>query len=264
MNSSPPPTPGLTASGAGDISNFTVSAPTYSSGTWTWSVAPTSTANSGSYSFGATLGTLSATSNQFRVVQFICPASGGPSCNGTSNFGTAGQGKLNIANTLGSPILLDFQPGGAAAPLGCNNDVNIPSHTWNRAFFLDASGNKVYFPAVALDFTWGSQMLQITYMVRNSEWVQTAATRGNQDIEFCAEARHQNSTPGLKFVGKYGDATLDTTTGMWSGVLATVSNPSKVTTDPVVCGHGGVTISGETWRTWTMCIPYDWDYKITN
>ena len=190
VRSNPPPTPVLTASGAGDISNFTVSAPMYSSGTksWTWSVAPKSTANSGSYRFGATLGTLSATSSTFRVVQFICPASGGPSCNGTSNFGTAGQGKLNIANTLGSPILLDFQPGGAAAPLGCNNDVNIPSHTWNRAFFLDASGNKVYFPAVALDFTWGSQMLQITYMVRNSEWVKTEATRGNQDIDFCAEA----------------------------------------------------------------------------
>lgn len=262
VNSNPPPTPSLTASGAGDISNFDVSVPNYDSGTkrWSWTVTPKSSANSGVYTFGATLGDLvAAASSPFRVAQFVCP----PSCDGTSNFGTAGQGKLKIANTLGSSIALDFQPGGAeTVPLGCDNAPTVPSHTWNRAYYLDASQNKVYFPAVALNFTWGSNMLQVTYMVRNSEWVLTAATRGNQDIDFCAEARHQNATPGAKFLGKYGDATFDTSTGMWSGVLATVSNPSKVKTDPAVCGRGSQDISGETWRTWTICIPYDWDWGV--
>jgi len=268
VNSNPPPTPVLSAAGAGDLSNFDVtSGPNYDSGTkrWSWTVAPKSTANSGVYTFGATLGDLvAAPSNSFRVAQFVCPASGGPSCDGTSNFGTPGQGKLKIANTLGSSIALDFQPGGAATvPLGCNNDPNVPSHTWNRAYYLAADGvTKIYFPAVALDFTWGSNMLQVTYMVRNSEWVLTAATRGNQDIDFCAEARHQNATPGAKFVGKYGDATFDTSTGMWSGVLATVSNPTKVKKDPAVCGRGSQDISGETWRAWTICIPYDWDWGV--
>jgi hypothetical protein len=262
VNSNPPPTPSLTASGAGDISNFDVSAPTYDSGTkhWNWTVTPKSSANSGVYTFGATLGDMvAAPSSSFRVAQFVCP----PSCDGTSN-NTAGQGKLKIANTLGSPIALDFQPGGAAiVPLGCDNDPTQTNHTWNRAYYLAADGvTKIYFPAVALNFTWGSNMLQVTYMVRNSEWVLTAATRGNQDIDFCAEARHQTATPGAKFVGKYGDATFDTSTGMWSGVLATVANPTKVKKDPAVCGRGSQDISGETWRTWTICIPFDWDWGV--
>ena len=261
VNSSPPPTPLLTASGAGDIGNFTVSALGYDSGTksWRWSVTPTPSA-SGLYTFRATLGDLvAAPSSSFRVAQFVCP----PSCDGTSN-NTAGQGKLKIANTLGSSIALDFQPGGAeTVPLGCDNDLTLPNHTWNRAYYFAADGvTKVYFPAVALNFSWGANMLQVTYLVRNSEWVLTAATRGNQDIDFCAEARHQFSTPGAKFVGKYGDATFDPSTGMWSGVLATVSNPTKVKKDPAVCGRGSQDISGETWRTWTICIPYDWDWGV--
>jgi len=262
VNSNPPPTPVLSATGQdnpGTIDNFVVTGPTYSSTTkyWSWTVATTSSTPSGLYKFTATLGDLApATSNSFRVAQFVCP----PSCEGTSS-NTAGQGKLNIANTLGSAIALDFQAGGSTTiPAGC--DGTAPNRTWNRAYYLDADGNKIYFPAVSLNFTWGSNMLQVTYMVRNSEWTLTAATRGNQDIDFCAEARHQNSSPGEKFVGKYGDATFDTTTNMWSGVLATVSNPTKVKKDPAVCGRGTQDISGETWRTWTICIPYDWDWGI--
>src|SRR5262245_34467206 len=268
-NSNPPPTPVLSATGPGGagISNFTVTAgPTYSSTTksWSWTVNPKSTAPSGNYTFGATLGDLAATSNPFRVVQFVCPAGGGPSCNGTSNFGNEGQGNLNIANSLATPVLLDFSAGGAAAPAGCNG--SSAGTTWNRAFYL-VNGNPVYFPAVTLDFSWGSNMLQVTYMVRNSQWVLTEATRGNQDIEFCAVARHQTAALNdgtHPFAGKYGPATWDGTN--YSGVLDTVSNPSKVKTDgtgsPAVCGRGGATIGGENWRTWTVCIPIDWDWGI--
>jgi hypothetical protein len=271
VNSNPPPMPILSATGAGGIGNFVVTAgPTYSSTTktWSWTVKPTSTATSGTYNFVATLGTLTATSSPVRVVQFVCPAGGGPSCNGTSNFGNAGQGKLNIANTLATPILLDFSAGGATAPLGCNNDLNDPTHTWNRAYYFAADGvTPIYFPAVTLDFTWGTTMLQVTYMVRNSQWTLTAATRGNQDIDFCAVARHQTAALNdgqHPFAGKYGNAAWDGAN--YSGVLAAVSNPTKVNTDgtgsPAVCGRGSQDISGETWRTWTICIPYDWDWGV--
>jgi len=269
VNSNPPPTPILSATGAGGIGNFVVtSGPTYNSGTksWSWAVKPTSTATSGTYNFVVTLGTLTATSTPVRVVQFVCPAGGGASCNGTSNFGNAGQGKLNIANTLATPVLLDFSPADpAAAPAGCSNTT--PGTTWNRLYYFDANGNRVNFPAVTLDFSWGSNMLQVTYMVRNSEWTQSAATRGNQDIEFCAVARHQTAALNdgqHAFAGKYGPAAWDGTN--YSGVLDTVSNPSKVKTDgtgsPAVCGRGGTTIGTETWRTWTVCIPIDWDWGI--
>jgi hypothetical protein len=65
------------------------------------------------------------------------------------------------------------------------------------------------------------------------------------------------------------DAVWDEEDGLFWGVLATVSNPSKVKAggDPAVCGRGGQDLptglggSSETWRTWTICIPYDWDWK---
>jgi hypothetical protein len=277
-------TPVLTATGPGTISDFNVPAPTYNSTTkaWTWTgVTAKSTAPSGSYTFTATLGTLDpATSNPFRVAQFVCSASS--SCDNTSDLATVGHGKLTIANTLSSPVSLDFQTGLDPVPLGCDNDPNNPTdsndptHTWSR-LYIDVNGNGVadasdtYFPAVALDFNWGSQMLQVTYMVRNSDWVLTNAARGNNDIEFCAVARHQTAAwngtgPDARpFVGKYGPSAWDGSN--FSGVLTTVSNPSKVKTNgtgsPAVCGRGGFTDGfGVTWRTWTVCIPYDWDWKM--
>ena len=285
INSSPPPTPSLKAFSAGvDLSAYFsgINAPSYSGGYWTWNVAPQSSAPSGVYTFLATLGTtLAATSNPFRVVQFICPPTGGPSCDGTS-LGSSGlaPGKLKIANTLSGSVLLDFQAGLNPVPLGCNNDPNNPNdssdptHTWNR-LFIDTNGDgkgDVFFPAVALDFNWGNKMLQVTYMVRNSDWVVTNAARGNNDIELCAVAQHQeaarnNGVETDKFAGKYGPSTWDPNTKTYSGVLTTVSNPSKVKTDgtgsPAICGRGNfVDLSGVTWRAWTVCIPFDWDYKF--
>lgn len=276
--------PVLTVTGPGAISDFTITGPTYSSTTkyWTWNVTPHSDAPSGSYTFTATLGTLDpVTSNPFRVAQFVCSASS--SCDNTSNLTTVGQGKLTIANTLSSPVALDFQTGLSPVPLGCDNDPNNPNdsndptHTWNR-LYIDVNGNGVadasdtYFPAVALDFNWGSQMLQVTYMVRNSDWVLTNAARGNNDIELCAVAQHQdpNRNTGAeadKFDGKYGRSTWDPITKTYSGVLTTVSNPSKVKTNgtgsPAICGRGNfVDASGVTWRAWTVCIPTDWDWKM--
>ena len=118
-------------------------------------------------------------------------------------------------------------------------------------------------------------MLQVTYLVRNSEWVLTNAARGNQDIEFCVGARHQldtqkNGPPpsGVTFMGKYGVATWNATDELFYGVIYSVANPSKVTTDPAVCGRGGVDLATgpngatEQWRSWTICIPIDWDFSI--
>ena len=149
----PAPTPSLSATGAGTIANFvvarrTTAATTAPRSTWTWNVTPKSSAPSGVLQVrrDARDDPDARQSNTFRVVQFICPPSGGPSCDGTSNFGTAGQGKLKIANTLGSPILLDFQVGaGATPPVGCNG--TSPGTTWNRAYYIDArSATEVYFP----------------------------------------------------------------------------------------------------------------------
>lgn len=263
-------TPSLTASGptGGSIANFNVPAPTYDSNTKVWSwVGVTANANapSGSYTFTATLGTLDpANSTPVLVANFVCP----PSCDNSSNLNLNDHapGRLKIADTFGSPVALDFQSDlGATLPAGCNN--TSAGTTWNR-LSIDTNGDgtgDVFFPAVALNFNYGdAKLLQITYQVRNSDWVLTNAARGNNDIEFCVVARHQ--TQALNdgnngFTGKYGPSKWDGTN--YSGVLTTVSNPSKVKSDPAVCGRGGFTdVSGVTWRTWTVCIPYDWDWKM--
>jgi hypothetical protein len=272
-------TPTIAATGAGTTLNFDFGSPVNNNGTWSWPNAkPKADAPSGLYNLVVTLGSLTATSDSdlspsapgnqpFRVADYVCVPESPTSCNDlTSHLNTGAQGKLSIANTLGSPIALDFQLGLDPVPLGCNNAT--PGQTWNRTYFGDPP---VYFPAVALDFTEHEKdMLQVTYAIRNSEWVLTNAARGNQDIEFCAVARHQTArwngdgAEPRPFSGKYGPAQWDGTN--YSGVLTTVSNPSKVKTDgtgsPAVCGRGTQDISGETWRTWTVCIPWDLDYKM--
>jgi hypothetical protein len=225
-------------------------------------VTANSTAPSGSYTFTATLGSLDpVNSNPVNVAEFVCP----PSCDNTSNL-TGKPAKLTIADTFGSPVALDFQLGLGATPPGCQ--------TWNRTY-IDVNGNGIadpadtYFPAVALAFNYGNaKMLQVTYMIKNSDWALTTAARGNNDIELCAVAQHQDATRNNgadadKFAGKYGPSTWDQNTKTYSGVLTTVSNASKAKTDPAICGRGGFTdVSGVTWRTWTVCIPFDWDWKM--
>jgi hypothetical protein len=250
-------------------SDFSFGSATYSSSTlsWTWPNAmPTSTAD-GYYNLVATLGSMTATSDSnsttngnqpFQVVDSLCPA--GQTCPpvaSNSDPNAAGTGALGIdTTTLQAPVILDFGPPGGAS---CD--------PWpNRASYLDSSGNRVYFPAVELSYTWGVKMLKVTYYIRNSEWVLTDTSRGNQDAEFCVGAHHQNmpNDDGTHpFIGKYGPAGTHWDGTNYFAVVKTVANPSKVGSDPVICGRGNkdLTFNGvtETWRGSTLCIPYDWD-----
>lgn len=274
--------PSLAATGAGTTSNFDgISTATYDSTTktWSWPLSPQASAPSGTYNLVASAnGFSSVTSNSFRVADSVCAPN--TTCDTTSNLGNGPTGKVTLTNTLQLPLVLDFQPGGG--PLSCS--------PWNQASFTDPNDptKTLYFPAVRMDYSWGSTMLQVTYKVRNDQWVLTNVSRGNQDADFCVGARHQfqtNLNDGQHpFVGKY---TTSTQTGVrWGcadpvngcavgeqpaywGVLANVSNPQKVKSggDPAVCGRGTqdildpATNATVTWRTWTICIPYDWDWS---
>jgi hypothetical protein len=273
--------PSLAANGAGTTSDFDFGVPSYDSTsfTWTWPDAmPKATAPSGLYNLVATATGSSATSDSdpntagiqpFQVADSVCPAGQNcPPAESNTDPNAEGAGALGINNTLSGPVTLDFGPGGGEAK--CS--------PWNRAFYTDGSGTTVYFPSVVLNYNWGQKMLQVTYLVRNSEWVLTNVSRGNQDIEFCVGARHQVNTQengdpatnssAVPFTGKYGPATWKDTDQLFWGVISTVSNPNKVTTDPAVCARGTVDLSTgvngatEKWRSWTICIPYDWDFSI--
>ena len=231
---------------------------------WTYPDAePTTAAPSGLYTLTATRGGATAPSQQFRVTTAICP----PTCDVTSNLGGP-ESQVGITNTLGSSIAIDFASGSEGSEARCD--------PWNRAY-IGSGENKVYLPGVVLDFAWQVDgMLKVVYRVRNSEWTLTNVARGNNDIEFCAGARHgvrtnENNYPslgGVPFTGKNGvAATWSPNDGLFWGILASVPNAAKVKTDPAVCARGtqdlrtGLGGTFETWRTWTICIPYDWDWK---
>jgi hypothetical protein len=252
-------------------SQFAVGARSYSGSptfTWSWPTMPNSNAQSGLYNLVVSAGGYTAVKSDsnvaagnqeapFRVADFSCPVGPDPCDELSPASGNQAAGGVTLTNPFLTPIALDFEPGGTGYEC-------VP---WpNRASYTDASGTK-YFPAVTLDYTWGEKLLKVTYRIRNSDWLLTEPAQGNQDIEFCAIARHQTvalNDGNHPFVGKYDVAFVD---GFYVGVLATVSNPNKVATDgsgsPAVCQRGTTTdITGVTWRTWTICIPIDWDWGV--
>ena len=276
------------AGSAGATTDWTgLGSGTYSSSTlsWTWAAAkPNLTAPSGGYNLVATVGSMTATSDSsatttgdqpFQVVDLACNP--GQTCSDFSQpNGNQTSGGVQFTNTLGTPVTVNFVPGGG--PQACT--------PWNRASFTDPTTNQtLYFPGVTLNVTRGAgdtSTLKVTYLVRNSEWVLTNVSRGNQDIDFCVGAKHQaaalngdGATPD-PFTTKYGDDArwgcedpLSTTCSdpqFW-GVVPDVSNPNKVGSDPAVCARGTTNLPDPnnnntvvTWRTWTHCIPTDWDY----
>jgi hypothetical protein len=276
-------TPDLSVAAGSDgaTSDFSFGSATYNSSTlsWSWPAAePNSTAPSGSYNLTATLGSMTATSDSdstasgnqpFQVTDSICPAGQiCPPVESNPDPNAEGSGAVGINNTLPGPVTLDF-----------GYDLTTKCDPWpNRAFYVDSAGNTVYFPDVTLNYNWGQKMLQVTYLVRNSEWVLTSPSQGNQDVEICVGARHQvrtheNGDPAtnpsaVPFAGKYGAAKWNNGDKLFYGVINSVSNPTKVRSDPVICGRGTVSLPtgpggiSETWRSWTVCIPYDWDIHL--
>lgn len=261
---------------------------TYNSSTLSWSwpnAKPKPAAPSGGYNLVAALGSMTATSDSnvtmtgnqpFQVVDLACDP--GQTC---SDFSLPHDDQtvsgVQFKNTLSTAVIVNFVPGGG--PKACD--------PWHRASFTDASGQTLYFPGVTLNVTrqaGDTSMLKITYLVRNSEWVLTDVSRGNQDIDFCVGAKHQNTSLNGDgshpdpFTTKYGfdarwgcedpSATASCAEKLFWGVIPSVSNPNKVGSDPAVCARGTVDLLtgpggiSETWRTWINCVPNDWDYGI--
>lgn len=214
----------------------------------------------------------------FSIVNGLCPPNTTDTqhltstCSLTSDLNS---GILESGVTINNHQL----PGSIGIDFAASSEGAGKCDPWTRASYT-VGGQTYYFPGVSLDFDTATSvgLLKVVYRVRNADWVLTDASRGNNDIEICAGARHGdlsraswnapngtgNSTP---FIGKYGPAQWNAGDGLFWGVLASVSNPSKVTSDPVVCGSGtqnlatGLNGAVETWRTWTICIPADWDWK---
>jgi hypothetical protein len=101
------------------------------------------------------------------------------------------------------------------------------------------------------------------------------------DIQICAGARHADSanattqgSTSRAFMGRDNiKAKWDTSTGLYWGVLARIPNCNRARDlpdgdgvldgilDPALCAWGTVDIGGVLYRSATVLVPYDWDWK---
>ena len=92
-------------------------------------------------------------------------------------------------------------------------------------------------------------MLQVTYEIRNSDWVRrtprVATTTSNSAPWRSIWMRPGTMGPSGQVRREVRPFYWDQNTKTYSGVLTTVSNPSKVKTDgtgsPAICGRGNFT-----------------------
>lgn len=261
VNPDPAVFTGLTASGPDAVG-------AYAGKQWTFSVVGKVSGTGYALQAGDTI-----SDPTFSIADGVCqPNTTDPehldsSCSLTSDLnGGVLESGVTINNHKLTPITINFAAGSTATGKCAN---------WAQATYQVGDDTYV-FPGVELDLVWGGGVLQVIYRVRNADWVLTDAARGNNDIEICVGAKHQEASkngvgPSADpFTTKFGeDAVWNGVDGLFWGVLPTVSNPSKVKAggDPAVCSRGnqdlptGLNGSSETWRTWTVCIPFDWDWK---
>ena len=184
---------------------------------WTFSVTGNVSGTGYALQAGSTI-----SSPTFSIAAGLCPPNTTDNqhlvstCSLTSNLNG---GILESGVTINNHKL----PGSIAIDFEALSEGAEECDPWTRASYTVGS-TKYYFPGVSLDFEADADagLLTVVYRVRNADWVRTAASRGNNDIEICAGARHgvntvQNDYPpspthpsgtGVPFIGKYGGGAL--------------------------------------------------------
>ncbi len=268
---------GLTATGPStDFSGLEPVPYDTTSRSWKFPAAmPNTSATSGRYTLSATGFGSTATSREFEVADAVCLP--GVSC--LSFYNTGGEGSAGSDVSAGFTVSLNYAEGGDPQCTPTTEDGG----TWNQAYYV-VGGDAITFPSVSLSYSWGDDVLQLKYYIPNDQWTQTQTSRGNSDIEFCFEGVHEltSNLPVYAFPVKEGfsepaplpstdtqapgyavcrNTDNDADCELFYGVLPTVPNPNKVKAggDPAVCARGNEDIGGVTYRTWTICIPRDWD-----
>jgi hypothetical protein len=273
--------PVLSASGAGTIASFDgASNPVYSTTAKTWSwpdLSPKLSATSGAYTLGASMGSLSTTSNEFEVVDCVPDTSGNCNSSGVILNPNGDTGASILGSGIASPIVLSFDP----SPLsGGGEKICSEGWGWKQLKYTLPDGTEGVFAAVGAEWEYqtnptGDRYLKLTTYLRNDLYVKTNPSNTN-DIQVCAGARHahtanattQDSTERA-FTGRASiKAKWDTETGLYWGVLERIPNCNRARDldrdgilDPALCGWGTQDVGGVLYRTATVLIPYDWDWK---
>jgi hypothetical protein len=267
---------GTTTSASSSFTGLTSAA---QDATKTWSFSVTGTVSGAGYSLRAGSGAQATDSDTFTIYDCVPTGTSGtcdipftPTGDGSSGASVSGTG-------LGSGIALSFESISPAGAAMCSEGWG-----WSALTFPpQPPDGRTTFDGMALsDFTYadtqqGTGFLKVTTYLRNDLYVLTNPSNTN-DIQICAGARHAHSdnatTQGSTeraFMGRDGiKAMWDTSTELYWGVLARIPNcnrardlssPTDGILDPALCAWGTTDIEGVTYRTATVLVPYDWDWK---
>jgi hypothetical protein len=248
----------------------------------------TSTASSGEWSFsvvGAVSGqdyslkANTARSSYFAIADCI-PTNGTCNVGFTDNGdGTGGGAFSGSGLTAGSGIVLSFETIPASGAAICNAGWG-----WSPLTFPpQPPDGRTNFDGITLgtfSFSKTTGFMKATTYLRNDLFVLSSPNQTN-DIQVCAGAAHSNPSipngpPDNAFMGRnstkaqWDPVTSTGGTNLYWGVLARIPNCNKAPDlnndgilDPALCGWGTWTDpnTGILYRTATVLIPYDWDWK---
>jgi hypothetical protein len=246
-----PPFTGLTSTGQD------------STQTWVFSVTGTKS-GTGYQLVAAGSGAQEADSNTFAISDCVPDISG--SCSSTTIFSSDGStaSQFSGSGIVGSGLNVTYAPLPATGRQICETGWG-----WMPMTFGSPPRSFDGITLESFSYAQPTGFLKMTIYFRNDLYVQTTASQTN-DIQICAGVRHTNSPPVGAWMGRNGIPAQDDGTGEFWGVLARVPNCAKTPDvnkdgilDPVLCGWGTVTLSdGFSYRSATVLVPYDWDFKV--
>lgn len=234
---------------------------------WTFSGVTGTVSGSG---YALTAGT--TTSSTFTIADCV-PVNGVCSVGFTDNGDGTGGGSFSGSGlTADSSIVMGFDdtlPAAAAAI--CNTGWG-----WSPLTFPpQPPDGRTNFDGITLGtFSMSPKgFVKATFYLRNDLFVLSSPSNTN-DIQICAGAAHSvlPNDGSNGFMGRNGIPSVfdggPGHTNMYWAVLARIPNCNKAPDlngdnilDPALCAWGTQTINGVDYRTATVLIPYDWDWK---
>jgi hypothetical protein len=258
-----PLTLGATQNGNAADANFsglTANSPDAGNQQWTFSV----TGNVSGQGYALTAGATSSAPPSFTIADCI-PVNGVCSVGFMGSGDGLGGGAFNGSGlNPDSAIVLSFASIPASGAAICQAGWG-----WSKLTFPpQPPDGRTNFDGITLStFSMTPKgSMTATFYLRNDLFVQTTASQTNS-IQVCAGAAHTvlpNGPDANAFTGQNGvKARWDPQTSLYWGVLQRVPNCGKPPADgsPALCAWGTQTINGIDYRTATVLIPYDWDWK---
>lgn len=273
-------TPGTPGTPGASVSSFTGLSSSGQDSTKTWvfnSVTGTQSGNNFELVAGGGSDAQSV-SSPFNIVD--CNPSGG-SC--TTSLIVSGDGS-GAGQASGTGITSGFNISLGGLPASAEG-ICSSGWGWQEMNFPDQGDGRTTFDGItttSTSYANSSGFLKVMLYFRNDLYVQTSASQTNS-IQICAGVQHTSMPNDGRYAwtGANGtpaqfDASSDDGGGFYWGVLQRIANcnttkipvnsvngpdGTKSIKSPALCAWGTVSINGIDYRSATVIVPSDWDYK---